>query len=120
MDREKFVQNVKLYSKAKGVSVSEACQQCGLGTSFIPDIKRGRDPSVTRLQTLANYLGVTISELLGERKMPAPENGGGSNGNEIKIVGRDGTFIERELTDEQMSLMKAMLDQLKPVDDENL
>ena len=37
--------------------------------NFISDIKRGQTPSVAKVQMLANYLGVTTSELLGEVPM---------------------------------------------------
>ena len=40
--------------------------------------------------------------------------------NVIRIVGRDGSIIEQEVTDEQMSLFKSMLNQFRPVSDENI
>lgn len=40
--------------------------------------------------------------------------------NIIKLAGRDGTFVERKLTDSQLALIKSMLDQLQPIDDENI
>lgn len=38
---------------------------------------RGSFPSVEKMSILAAYLGVTTSDLLGEEKGPAPEDGGG-------------------------------------------
>ena len=44
-----------------------ACRESGVGTSFINNIEaRGQVPSVEKVQLLAQYLGVTTSELLGE------------------------------------------------------
>lgn len=40
--------------------------------------------------------------------------------NSIRIAGRDGSFVERRLTDEQLALFQSMLDQMKPIDDENI
>ena len=56
-----------------------ACRESGVGTSFINNIeKRGQVPSVEKVQLLADYLGVTTSELLGEEiKKPAAETGDG-------------------------------------------
>lgn len=68
MDREIFVQNVKRHCEQKGVKPTVACREAGVGTSFISDINRGQVPSVAKVQMLANYLGVTTSELLGEKK----------------------------------------------------
>lgn len=66
MDKDIFVENVKLFAFKKGVAPTVACRESGVGTSFIPDIKRGQTPSVKKVQLLASYLGVTTSELLGE------------------------------------------------------
>jgi len=70
MDAEKFVQNIKMICLQKGVKPTIACKESGVGGSFINDIERGRTPSVAKVQMLADYLGVTTSELLGE-ELPA-------------------------------------------------
>ena len=69
MDIQTFVQNVKTLCASRGISPTAACKESGVGTSFIPDIKRGRIPSIDKFEKLALYLGVTISELLGEKKL---------------------------------------------------
>lgn len=72
MDKEIFVQNVKDACKAKGIKPTVACRESGVSTSFITNIEKGSEPSVAKVQMLAAYLGVTTSELLGEKKEPAP------------------------------------------------
>ena len=74
MNVEIFVQNIKYYCEQKGVKPTNACKESGVGGSFINDIERGRTPSVAKVQMLADYLGVTTSELLGE-KIPATGEG---------------------------------------------
>lgn len=71
------MQTVKKYCKLKGVKPTVACRESGVGTSFINNIEKGSEPSVGKVQQLAEYLGVTTSELLGEEKEPAPEGDGG-------------------------------------------
>ena len=66
MDAVKFVQNIKSICFQKGIKPTVACKESGVGGSFINDIERGRVPSVAKVQMLAEYLGVTTSELLGE------------------------------------------------------
>lgn len=143
MDREIFVQNIKSICKLKGIAPTAACKESGVGGSFINDINRGQTPSVAKVQLLAQYLGVTVSELLGEstlgsqaraaptehlaqsaqngssgeQKEPIPVDGDGQGQNVIKIAGRDGSLIERRLTDEQVAALKLMLAQLPEVDD---
>lgn len=66
MDRALFVQNIKKYCEMRSVKPTTACRESGVGASFINDINRGQTPSVAKVQMLAEYLGVTTSELLGE------------------------------------------------------
>ena len=67
MDALKFVQNIKIYCEARGVKPTVACRESGVGTSFINNLEvRGSIPSVEKVQLLAQYLGVTTSQLLGE------------------------------------------------------
>lgn len=67
MDKDIFVQNVEILCLRKGIKPTNACKESGVGGSFLSDIKRGRDPSTKKVQMLAQYLGCTVSDLLGER-----------------------------------------------------
>lgn len=75
MDANVFVQNIKLLCEKKGVKPTNACKESGVGASFISDINRGQTPSVAKVQMLADYLGVTTSELLGEKIEPGSDAG---------------------------------------------
>ncbi len=67
LDKAVFVQNIKKYCAVKGIRPTVACRESGVGNSFINNIEsRGQVPSVEKVQLLARYLGVTVSELLGE------------------------------------------------------
>lgn len=68
LDMEKFVQNVKFRCKVLDIKPTNACKESGVGSSFLSNIKRGQIPSVANVQRLAEYLGVTTSELLGEKE----------------------------------------------------
>lgn len=70
MEKELFVQNIKERCRAKGVKPTVACRESGVGVSFINDIERGQTPSVAKVQMLAQYLGCTVSDLLGEDPTP--------------------------------------------------
>lgn len=85
LDVEKFVQNVKFRCEVLDIKPTNACKESGVGSSFLSNIKRGQIPSVANVQRLAEYLGLTTSELLGESKSdsaadpgieeaPSPEN----------------------------------------------
>lgn len=79
MDREVFVQNIEKYCAQKNIRPTNACRDSGVGGSFVTDIKRGQTPSVAKVQLLAQYLGCTVSDLLGEevgtQNSPPSEDG---------------------------------------------
>lgn len=52
-----------------------------------------------------------------QKKEPTPAPEDGQNINIIKIAGRDGSHIERKLTDEQMAALKLIIDQLPDATD---
>lgn len=66
MNKEQLVENINKYCALKGVKPTPACRDSGAGRSLINDIERGRTPSVERIQMLAQYLGCTVNDLLGE------------------------------------------------------
>ena len=67
MNIEVFVQNVKHYCSLKGVKPTVACEESGAGKNLLSQmIHRGSLPTVARVQLLAQYLGCTVSDLLGE------------------------------------------------------
>lgn len=85
MNTKLFVQNIKKYCKLKGIKPTPACRESGVGTSFINDVERGKKPSVEKVQMLAEYLGVTTSDLLGEEK-PAGDETSGLSKEMIEII----------------------------------
>ena len=73
MNKDVFVQNVKKYCALKGVKPTVACDESGAGRNLIGQlVNRDTVPSVERVQLLAQYLGVTTSDLLGEQNESSP------------------------------------------------
>lgn len=67
MNLDILVQNIKKYCELKGIKPTIACRESGAGKSLMSQIEsRGIVPSIAKVQLLADYLGVTVSELLGE------------------------------------------------------
>ena len=74
MNTELFVQNIKECCALRGVKPTVACRESGAGANLINMLeRRGSIPSVEKVQLLAQYLGVTTSELLGESSPDAPK-----------------------------------------------
>ena len=103
MDREVLVQNIKLLCEKKGIKQTVACRESGVGVSFVNDIVRGQTPSVAKVQMLADYLGVTTSELLGEKKEPTVEDDGLTDGEQALLA------LFRQLTTEQQDMVIRMV-----------
>ena len=73
MQTDIFVQNVEKYCRIKGVKPTVACDESGAGRELLSKLKnKGVIPSVERTQLLAQYLGCTVSDLLGEKAISSP------------------------------------------------
>ncbi len=69
MDAAIFVQNIKKYCSQRNVAPTVACKESGAGKDLINQIeRRGSLPSIEKVHLLAQYLGVTTSDLLGEKR----------------------------------------------------
>ena len=103
MDAQLFVQNIKYFCNLQGIKPTVACRESGVGSSFINNVERGQTPSVAKVQMLAEYLGVTVSELLGEKKEPTAQDDGLSGGERALIA------LFRQLTPEQQEMVIRMV-----------
>ena len=103
MDAMLFVENIKKYCELKGIKPTVACRESGVGASFVSDINRGQTPSVAKVQLLANYLGVTTSELLGEKIELTVGDDGLSDGEQALLN------LFRQLTPEQQDMVIRMV-----------
>lgn len=104
MDFKIFVENVKELCRKKGVKPTIACDESGAGKNLLNHIEtRGSIPSVAKVQLLADYLGVTTSELLGEKKEPTAQDDGLSEG-ELALI-----TLFRQLTPDQQEMVIRMV-----------
>ena len=77
MDVEKIVENIQRICKEKGTTPTVAGKESGAGKDLVSAMKRrGVLPSIEKMRLLAEYLGVTTSELLGETKRPTVQDDG--------------------------------------------
>lgn len=73
MNTDIFVQNVKKYCAINGVKPTVACAESGAGKDLLSKLaNHGAIPSVAKVQLLAQYLGCTVSDLLGEKATSSP------------------------------------------------
>lgn len=105
MNKEFFVEKVKSLCSRKGIKPTNACKESGVGGSFLSDINRGQVPSVAKVQMLADYLGVTTSELLGEKEKPATREGDELDEQTARLMDK-----LRQMAPEDQELLEAQID----------
>lgn len=98
-----------------GISQTTFSKQIGFGQSTISNWENGnRVLDVNTATTLANFFEVSVDYLIGNsdiRNIKVSSEERAKKGT-IQIAGRDGSFIERELTDEQIDIVRRMVEQM--------
>lgn len=61
-----FYQRLNLICKSKGTTVTAMVKELGLSTANLSNWKNGRLPKTEIAFRIANYLGVSVYELMGE------------------------------------------------------
>ena len=77
-------------------------------------------PKITTVYEMARILSVNPMWLMGydvRMDSPASAHGDKAENNIIKIAGRDGSFVERKLSDEQLELLRHIIDQMPDAND---
>lgn len=114
----------RLQEAMAGMSNVELAEKLGCARSSITMYLSGqRTPSKMTIQLMAICLGVSPTWLMGLNvpkylEKPTPVSGSGPAQNIIKIAGRDGSYVEKKLTDEQIAAMKALIDTLPDAPDD--
>ena len=104
----------------KGESANRVAARLGIASGTVSEWKNGRVPQNRTLQKIANYFDVSTDYLLGKSdiKEKAPDQGDQvQDKNVVRIAGRDGTYIERRLTDEQIAALELIIQQMPEVHD---
>lgn len=117
--------------KAKGLNMREVARLLGLPyTTYVGYEKGQREPSSEVLIQLANFYEVSIDYLVGRTSDPEsaalPEREAKAaiiplqtdNRNILRLAGRDGSYVERTLTDDQVKMLTMLLDQMPDASDD--
>lgn len=122
---------IKDLREAKGINMREAAKLLNLPyTTYVGYEKGQREPSSEVLIQLANFYEVSIDYLVGRSDKPEPakvtENRAQAaiipfkpdDRNVLRLAGRDGSYLERTLTDDQLRALTAILDQMPDASDD--
>ena len=104
MDVTKIVENIQRICKEKGTTPTVAGKESGAGKDLVSAMKRrGVLPSIEKMRLLAEYLGVTTSELLGETKKPTVQDDGLTEAEQALM------YLFRQLTPDQQDMVIRMV-----------
>lgn len=108
MNTEIFAQNVNDYCNRKGVKPTVACAESGAGKNLFSRLMtQGTVPSVEKVQLLAQYLGCTVSDLLGERPADMGQD------NVVAYAGRGSSIVRKKrLSDDQYAALVKIIESL--------
>ena len=105
---------------ARKMTLEDVGNIVGVGKSTVRKWESGDIANMRRdkIAKLAVALGVSPAYLMGWEDVPdttTPQNNPPSN--TIRIAGRDGSFTERKLTDDQIELIRRLVDQMPDYED---
>ena len=119
-----FGDRLKSLRNRKGLSQAEFAKQIGVSKSSVNMYERGeREPNFETLETIADYFNVDLDYLMGKSEI---ENRAKAaiipfkldDRNVLRLAGRDGSYLERTLTDDQLKALTAILDQMPDASDD--
>lgn len=120
--------------KQAGIKQVDLCARLGISQGALSGWENGKyDPGRAGWLSLSEVLGVSVDYLMGndsevfgvssdklvEQKEKTPtQEGERKKINTITIAGRDGSYIVKQLTDEQLQAFKTMFEHLPQVEDD--
>lgn len=117
-----FQIRLKELRDSHGLSQSDLAKNLHTNQSTVAMWENGTNrPRNATLEKLASFFNVSVDYLLGrtDEKSPAPgEAQNGEKKNVVRTIGRDGSYEERYLTDEQLEALKAVIRQMPKVEDD--
>lgn len=112
-----FPDTLRKLRKEKKLTQRQLADMLYVDCSAVTKWETGKaNPDFEKQQKLADIFNVSIDYLLGREEKAAPQEEQ-QKPNTIKILGRDGSCVERQLTDDQIDLMKRMIGQMPDADD---
>ncbi len=110
------VELIRSICKQRKIPIAKLEKDCGFANGYLNPKKLSKLP-YDRAVAIGEYLGIPVEYILTgvDTKKAPTENG---ERNLIKIAGRNGSYQERYLTDDQLAVLKALLDQLPKAPDD--
>ncbi len=118
MDTLAIIKRIELRLAELRLSKAEFYERSGISSASYSQWNTGKyNPSITKLRQAAEVLGLDFDYLCDgcsqKEKAPTPEGERlFEDKNVLRIAGRDGSYMVKVLTDEQMKAVMTMVDHL--------
>ena len=113
------MERLKQLRTVAGMTQQDVARLLGVDrTTYVKYENGNSDPSTATLVRLADYFGVSVDYLIGKKEKAPTQEGERKRINTITIAGRDGSYIVKQLTDEQLQAFKTMFEHLPQVEDD--
>lgn len=113
-----FTETVRKLLSENKMSINRMLTDLKLGSgTFATWEKRGTIPSGETLEMIADYFNVSVDYLLGKGSTPS-EVGEALDFNTVIIRGRDGNVVTKKLSNEQIKVLEAIIDQFPDAPDD--
>ena len=115
------VDRIKARAKTFGITLKFLNTCIGKHDSFLSCVRNGTDRiDEEELAIIASKINTTVAYLTGETDAPEPSKVPEDlpDKNSLRLIGRDGQLIERQLSDEQMQMLRALISQLPEAPDD--
>lgn len=110
------VDRIKIRAKSYGITLKYLNQCIGKHDSFLSCVRNGTDRiDEDELAVIAEKINTTVAYLTGQTddpEKPKVTQKWMSDKNILRLAGRDGTYQERILSDEQMEILRKLVAQL--------
>lgn len=114
-----FRVELKKHREGAGLSQYKLAEKMGVSQATVGMWESGkREPNFTMLCKLADFFGVSVDALIGKKEKAPTQEGERKRINTITIAGRDGSYVVKQLTDEQLQAFKTMFEHLPQVEDD--
>lgn len=104
----------------KNMGIPDVARACGLSDSTVRSIidRKAKNVTLEVAFKMRCGLNVSLERLNGDEKIPTPVPESGRPVNIVKIAGRDGSYAEKRLTDEQVKALQTIIDQMPDAPDD--
>ena len=116
-----FWKNLVALCNKHNTTPTAVVNHLGLAKGNVTSWKSGKTPQATTLKKVSDYFGVDTNYFAVEHIIPNEKpsaSGELPDKNVVTIIGRDGRYIQKKLTDEQIRALETIINQMPDAPDD--